>query len=99
MKMSKMKKYLSLILAGILATGLLTACSNGKTEVATAGGETAGTASTSGTPEGSGNSGVQELNLRAVSFGNNYDVQDMGWRFMGVGSCFVTCGTCLLNRN
>lgn len=88
--MFKMKKYLSLILVGVLATGLLTACSNGETEVATAGGETAGTtntASTTNTPEGSGESDVQELNLRATSFGNNYDVQDMGWRWM-MAECY-----------
>ncbi len=88
--MNKIKKYLSLILAGVLATGLLTACSNGKTEVATAGGETAGTVSTtdtSSTTEGSGDSSVQELNLRATSFGNNYDVQDMGWRWM-MAECY-----------
>ncbi len=91
--MFKMKKYLSMILAGVLATGLLTACSNGQTEVATAGGETAGTVSTanssdtSGTLESSGESGTQELNLRATAFGNNYDVQDMGWRWM-MAECY-----------
>lgn len=90
--MKKMKKYLSLILAGILVTGLLTACSSGKTEVATAGGEkadtsgTTDTSDTTGTAKGSGDS-VQELNLRASAFGNNYDVQDMGWRWM-MAECY-----------
>ena len=30
---------------------------------------------------------TQVLNLRATSFGNNYDVQDMGWRWM-MGDCY-----------
>ncbi|BCJ98687.1 peptide ABC transporter substrate-binding protein [Anaerocolumna chitinilytica] len=89
--MKKVKKYLSMILAGILVTGLLTACSSGKTEVATAG-DTAGTSSTpdatasNDTTKDSGDS-VQELNLRATAFGNNYDVQDMGWRWM-MAECY-----------
>lgn len=89
--MKKVKKYLSMILAGILVTGLLTACSSGKTEVATAG-DTAATSSTpdatasNDTTKDSGDS-VQELNLRATAFGNNYDVQDMGWRWM-MAECY-----------
>lgn len=30
---------------------------------------------------------TQELNLRVVEFGNNYDVQDMGWRWM-MADCY-----------
>ena len=28
-----------------------------------------------------------QINLRAVAFGNNFDVQDMGWRWM-MGECY-----------
>lgn len=90
--MKKLKKYLSLILAGILVTGMLTACGKGETEVATAGGDTSGTAGTTDTKDTAATTdttdgGVQELNLRASSFGNNYDVQDMGWRWM-MAECY-----------
>lgn len=93
--MKKLKKYLSLILAGILVTGMLTACGKGETEVATAGGDTSGTAGTTDTKDtkdtaattDTTDGGVQELNLRASSFGNNYDVQDMGWRWM-MAECY-----------
>lgn len=72
--MNKFKKCMALVLTGAMAFSLLTGCGgDGETQVATAGGN----GSTSG----------QQINLRAISFGNNYDVQDMGWRWM-MAECY-----------
>lgn len=43
-----------------------------------------GNASDEGTAAGAD---TQVLNLRTTAFGNNYDVQDMGWRWM-MGDCY-----------
>lgn len=72
--MNKFKKCMALVLIGAMAFSLLAGCGgDGETQVATAGGN----GSTSG----------QQINLRAISFGNNYDVQDMGWRWM-MAECY-----------
>lgn len=72
--MNKFKKCMALVLTGAMAFSLLAGCGgDGETQVATAGGN----GSTSG----------QQINLRAISFGNNYDVQDMGWRWM-MAECY-----------
>lgn len=85
--MRKRNKVVSLLLAG---------CgSSGETQVATADNATAASTSTgaadsaatdSAAPETAGEVDGQ-INLRAVAFGNNFDVQDMGWRWM-MGECY-----------
>ena len=89
--MRKRNKVVSLLLAGCMAAGLLAGCgSSGETQVATADNATAASTSTgaadSAAPETAGEVDGQ-INLRAVSFGNNFDVQDMGWRWM-MGECY-----------
>ena len=84
--MRKRNKVVSLLLAGCMAAGLLAGCgSSGGTQVATADNATAASTSTgaadSAAPETAGEVDGQ-INLRAVAFGNNFDVQDMGWRWM-----------------
>ncbi|MEG0972664.1 MAG: peptide ABC transporter substrate-binding protein [Lachnospiraceae bacterium] len=75
MKVKKnMKRVLSVLLVVVMVLGL-TACGN----------------------KGNGGNGTgkndgkmnedQVLNLRAATFGNNYDVQDMGWRWM-MADCY-----------
>ena len=89
--MRKRNKVVSLLLAGCMAAGLLAGCgSSGEAQVATADNATAASTSTgaadSAAPETAGEVDGQ-INLRAVSFGNNFDVQDMGWRWM-MGECY-----------
>ena len=89
--MRKRNKVVSLLLAGCMAAGLLAGCgSSGETQVATADNATAASTSTgaadSAAPETAGEVDGQ-INLRAVSFGNNFDVQDMGWRWM-MAECY-----------
>ena len=72
--MNKFKKCMALILTGAMAFSLLAGCGgDGGTQVSTAG--------------GNGSASGQQINLRAVTFGNNYDVQDMGWRWM-MAECY-----------
>lgn len=72
--MNKFKKCMALVLTGAMAFSLLAGCGgDGDTQVATAG--------------GNGNTSGQQINLRATTFGNNYDVQDMGWRWM-MAECY-----------
>ena len=89
--MRKRNKVVSLLLAGCMAAGLLAGCgSSGETQVATADNATAASTSTgaadSAAPETAGEVDGQ-INLRAVAFGNNFDVQDMGWRWM-MAECY-----------
>ena len=94
--MRKRNKVVSLLLAGCMAACLLAGCgSSGGTQVATADNATAASTSTgaadsaapdSAAPETAGEVDGQ-INLRAVAFGNNFDVQDMGWRWM-MGECY-----------
>ena len=89
--MRKRNKVVSLLLAGCMAAGLLAGCgSSGETQVATDDNATAASTSTgaadSAAPETAGEVDGQ-INLRAVAFGNNFDVQDMGWRWM-MGECY-----------
>lgn len=72
--MNKFKKCMALVLTGAMAFSLLAGCGgDGDTQVTTAG--------------GNGNTSGQQINLRATTFGNNYDVQDMGWRWM-MAECY-----------
>lgn len=84
-----MKKILAMLLTGVMIIGTLSGCGDGTTEVATAGdsnvsAQATDNASDEGTAAGAD---TQVLNLRTTAFGNNYDVQDMGWRWM-MGDCY-----------
>ena len=94
--MRKMKKGLSILLAAMLLLGMLAACATNDEGFSSAAGSSSsskvsetsvetGAEESSGTGDASGD--VQELNLRAKAFGNNYDVQDMGWRWM-MAACY-----------
>lgn len=86
--MKKRTKLLSLLMAGAMAAGLLAGCGgDGETQVATADNNTANSADNAGQSSDTSGSDGQQINLRAVSFGNNYDVQDMGWRWM-MAECY-----------
>ena len=100
MKMKKIKKTLALLLAGAMAVGSLAGCGGGSSPSTSAETKstTAGTAAAETTAADSAASGAetraaaagsdtQVLNLRTTSFGNNYDVQDMGWRWM-MADCY-----------
>lgn len=94
--MYKKSKILALLLAGACVAGSLAACGDGETEVATANGGNVESNSEESTAEDSGSEAAEDnaagadsqvLNLRTTSFGNNYDVQDMGWRWM-MADCY-----------
>lgn len=91
--MHNMKKALALLLAGVMTIGTLTACGDGTTEVATAGDTAASTTTVTTADSGdaaaaeSAGTDTQIMNVRTTSFGNNYDVQDMGWRWM-MADCY-----------
>ncbi|MGN0314906.1 MAG: peptide ABC transporter substrate-binding protein [Fusicatenibacter sp.] len=97
--MYKKSKVLALVLTGAMMAGCLAAC-GGDTGSTASGSSTANTASTSessvsesSTSESAASDttttggDTQVLNLRVSSFGNNYDVQDMGWRWM-MADCY-----------
>lgn len=89
------RKIGSLFLVGVLLFTTLAGCSNREsknTENTQDGSSTQNTVSNDGTDgTGSGEVGssgdTQVLNVRTSSFGNNYDVQDMGWRWM-MAACY-----------
>ena len=94
--MRKRNKVVSLLLAGCMAAGLLAGCgSSGETQIATADNATAASTSTGAADSAAADSAAPEtagevdgqINLRAVAFGNNFDVQDMGWRWM-MAECY-----------
>lgn len=89
--MQKMKRLLAAALSSLLLVGMLASCggNNNSSANASAGstavssGSSASEAVSKDGSEGSTTAdGEQVLNLRAKAFGNNYDVQDMGWRWM-----------------
>ena len=84
-----MKKILAMLLTGVMIIGTLSGCGDGTTEVATAGDSNVSAQETDHASDEGAAAGAdtQVLNLRATSFGNNYDVQDMGWRWM-MGDCY-----------
>lgn len=97
--MKKTKKVLAVLLAAMMLLGVLAACA---TENASSGSSGAGSTSSKvseasedsgssaaaeSSDPGTSSSSAQELNLRAKSFGTNYDVQDMGWRWM-MAACY-----------
>lgn len=86
--MKKRTKLLSLLMAGAMAAGLLAGCGgDGETQVATADNNATSSADNAGQSSNTSGSDGQQINLRAVTFGNNYDVQDMGWRWM-MAECY-----------
>lgn len=90
--MSKARKLLALMIAGIMTSGLLAACGSTATPSPAPAGNTATASATpsqnattdtpTATAQPADTTSVQELNLRAAGFGTNFDVQDMGWRWM-----------------
>lgn len=80
--MKKWKKTVAMLLTSVMVIGSMTGCSNGSNNTSVSNGT--GTPTTETTGDGTA---VQELNMRASSFGNNYDVQDMGWRWM-MADCY-----------
>lgn len=95
--MRRTKKSLALALAVLLLFGLMSGCGddtiNSAAESSVASSEAASSSealtSESTAPDDTDVSegSADELNLRAKSFGNNYDVQDMGWRWM-MAACY-----------
>ncbi|MCI8391392.1 MAG: peptide ABC transporter substrate-binding protein [Roseburia sp.] len=92
--MHNMKKVWAVLLAGVLAAGTLAGCGggDGETQVATPGSDGSVSVSTEagGAGEDGGSAGgadTQVMNVGTKSFGNNYDVQDMGWRWM-MADCY-----------
>lgn len=84
-----MKKILAMLLTGVMIIGTLSGCGDGTTEVATAGDSNVSAQATDNASDEGAAAGAdtQVLNLRTTAFGNNYDVQDMGWRWM-MGDCY-----------
>lgn len=100
--MAKMRKALALLLAGVLTAGCLAGCGGSSNSGSTSGAaetnaETKApadaaqdgnddTQANASDADASGND-TQVMNLRVTGFGNNYDVQDMGWRWM-MAACY-----------
>lgn len=68
------KKVLTTLLSGLMVVTTLAGCSSSTSD------STAAASTASGED-------TQVLNLRTTAFGNNYDVQDMGWRWM-MADCY-----------
>lgn len=81
--MKRMKKALALLLAVLTVVGLFAAC-GAEEEPAIPATEGASVNATNAEGEAVD---VQVMNVRTTSFGNNYDVQDMGWRWM-MADCY-----------
>lgn len=87
----KTTRLLALLLAALMTLSLA-ACGGNDSTPSTAG-DGAGTTTPSTDNQGGSNDpapaagDVQVMNLSTKSFGNNYDVQDMGWRWM-MGDCY-----------
>lgn len=87
----KTTRLLALLLAALMTLSLA-ACGGNDSTPSTAG-DGAGTTTPSTDNQGGSNDpapaagDAQVMNLSTKSFGNNYDVQDMGWRWM-MGDCY-----------
>ncbi|MCM1182923.1 MAG: peptide ABC transporter substrate-binding protein [Roseburia sp.] len=86
--MKKGTGILALLLAGIVSAGALSGCAG----AADTGADNAVSAPSSeqtaaGTAQTAETAGTQILNVSTTAFGNNYDVQDMGWRWM-MADCY-----------
>lgn len=84
------KKILALLLTGVMAVSVFAGCGGGDSESSTSEGSSAADDAQTAEDTGSGSTegDTQVLNIRATSFGNNYDVQDMGWRWM-MAACYA----------
>lgn len=83
------KKILALLLTGVMAVSVFAGCGGGDSESSTSEGSSAADDAQTAEDTGSGSTegDTQVLNIRTTSFGNNYDVQDMGWRWM-MAACY-----------
>lgn len=83
------KKILALLLTGVLAVSVFAGCGGGDSSSSTSEGSSAAddAATAEDSSSGSTEGDTQVLNIRTTSFGNNYDVQDMGWRWM-MAACY-----------
>lgn len=83
--MKKSKKILALLLALVMVAGMFAACGNEEPAI-----KDDTSSNTTTTPDNTTNDDgteAQYMNVRTTSFGNNYDVQDMGWRWM-MADCY-----------
>ena len=83
------KKILALLLTGVMAVSVFAGCGGGDSSSSTSEGSSAAddAATAEDSSSGSAEGDTQVLNIRTTSFGNNYDVQDMGWRWM-MAACY-----------
>ena len=83
------KKILALLLTGVMAVSVFAGCGGGDSSSSTSEGSSAvdDAATAEDSRSGSTEGDTQVLNIRTTSFGNNYDVQDMGWRWM-MAACY-----------
>lgn len=83
------KKILALLLTGVMAVSVFAGCGGGDSSSSTSEGSSAAddAATAEDSSSGSTEGDTQVLNIRTTSFGNNYDVQDMGWRWM-MAACY-----------
>ncbi len=83
------KKILALLLTGVMAVSVFAGCGGGDSSSSTSeGSSTADDSASAGeSTTGSTEGDTQVLNICTTSFGNNYDVQDMGWRWM-MAACY-----------
>ena len=83
------KKILALLLTGVMAVSVFAGCGGGDSSSSTSEGSSAvdDAATAEDSSSGSTEGDTQVLNIRTTSFGNNYDVQDMGWRWM-MAACY-----------
>ena len=84
------KKILALLLTGVMAVSVFAGCGGGDSSSSTSEGSSAAddAATAEDSSSGSTEGDTQVLNIRTTSFGNNYDVQDMGWRWM-MAACYA----------
>lgn len=81
--MTRMKKALALLLVALMTVGIFAGC-GAEEEPAIPATEAASVEATNAAGEAVD---TQVMNVRTTSFGNNYDVQDMGWRWM-MADCY-----------
>ena len=83
------KKILALLLTGVMAVSVFAGCGGGDSSSSASEGSSAAddAATAEDSSSGSTEGDTQVLNIRTTSFGNNYDVQDMGWRWM-MAACY-----------
>ena len=83
------KKILALLLTGVMAVSVFAGCGGGDSSSSTSEGSSAAddAATAEDSSSGSTEGDTQVLNIRTTRFGNNYDVPDMGWRWM-MAACY-----------